>query len=166
MRVDYLKWPDRLHYTADMVRIAGPGGRVWGRMVRGGLVVRGSGKVLTTAQDSITLFQPDAWYAARRYRGPAESGRAHHFQWYADICTPPVVTADGVRLVDLDLDVAMTWDGEVVVLDEDEFAERRGGYPDDVVERALAATDEVVRAMAARAYPFDGSAEPFWTLDP
>jgi uncharacterized protein len=165
MRVDYLKWPDRLHYTVEMACLAGAEGSVWGRMVRGGQVVRGTGKVLTTGQDSLTLFQPDTWYAARWYRAPAESGRARRFRWYADICTPPEFAADGIRLVDLDLDVAMTWDGEIVVLDEDEFAERRIGYPEDAVEQALAATDAVARAMADRAYPFDGSAEPFWTLD-
>jgi protein associated with RNAse G/E len=166
VRVEYLKWPDRPQYTVEMARLAGDGAVVWGRLHSGDRVVHGNGDVRASTQDSVTLFRRDVWSAARWYRAPSEAGRASRFRCYVDICTPPVIAGGGVRLVDLDLDVALTWDGEIVVLDEDEFAERRDGYPADVVEGALAEAARVARALSERAFPFDGSEERIWTLDP
>lgn len=165
MRVEYLKWPDRPHYTAEMLRID-DGVRLWGRMFQAGHSLRASGDKYPTVRDSLTLFQPGVWYTARWYRSRAEGERtrAARFSCYVDITTPPVVTADGIRLVDLDLDVALTWDGDVVVLDEDEFAERSPGYPGDVVQAARLATAEVVRKLTGRQSPFDTDVHRMWTL--
>jgi predicted RNA-binding protein associated with RNAse of E/G family len=42
--------------------------------------------------------------------------------WYCDIAEPTVITEGRVSLIDLDLDVWVSAAGDVVVLDEDEFA--------------------------------------------
>jgi protein associated with RNAse G/E len=58
--------------------------------------------------------------------------------------------------------------GEVLVADEDEFAEHREalGYPEDVVDRATEALLWVRAALANATPPFDGSHRRwFATLD-
>ena len=61
------------------------------------------------------------------------------------------------RWVDLDIDIRCYRDGAPEVLDEDEFEQHRVefGYPDEVVEQALAARDEALRLAQERAFPFD-----------
>ena len=56
MRVEYLKWPDRPHYTAEMARLAGDGAAVWGGIQRGDRVVHGNGDI-HTARVSTALAQ-------------------------------------------------------------------------------------------------------------
>lgn len=41
--------------------------------------------------------------------------------WYCDIAEPVVIEADQIRLVDLELDVWVSAEGQPVLLDEDEF---------------------------------------------
>ena len=93
------------------------------------------------------------WYAER-----SEAGRAAHFSCYVDIVAPPEMGSGRVSLVDLDLDVAKTWDGNIVVLDEDEFAERAVSlsYPPEVVDAATEACRTVQGSLATNEPPFDG----------
>ena len=59
-------------------------------------------------------------------------------------------------MVDLDLDVIRLRDGTVLLDDEDEFAEHRVlyGYPEDVVERALATSRDLLESVRERRPPF------------
>ena len=75
---------------------------------------------------------------------------------YVDIATPSAWDGTTVTCVDLDLDVARQVDGQVLVADEDEFAEHREslGYPDDVVRRATDALRWAREALASAGAPF------------
>ena len=81
----------------------------------------------------------------RRYRAPAKR------------------VSNALRLVDLDLDVTLTWDGEIVGLDEDEFASNRMllGYPEAIIKQACEAFSEVKERLASRLFPFHGSADRY-----
>jgi protein associated with RNAse G/E len=78
---------------------------------------------------------------------------------YVNIALPSTWHDGTLRFVDLDLDISWWFDGRVVLLDVDEFTEHRDrfGYPDDVVERAWAAVDEVRGLISMRTPPFDRS---------
>ncbi|MGW0229827.1 DUF402 domain-containing protein [Actinopolymorpha singaporensis] len=97
-------------------------------------------------------------WAARWYARQAAAGRASRYSCYVDITTPARVDECGVHLVDLDLYVVRTWDGDVEVLDEDEFEEHRFalGYPEAIVKAALRSARNVREAMTAATCPFDG----------
>jgi protein associated with RNAse G/E len=73
--------------------------------------------------------------------------------------TPPGWDGDVVRAVDLDLDVIRLQTGDVVVDDEDEFAEHQVsyGYPPEIVALAETSRDIVHAAIVARRPPYDGS---------
>ena len=62
-----------------------------------------------------------------------------------------------LQWVDLDSDIHCHLDGSLRVLDEDEFEGNRVemGYTSEVVERALAARDEVLRLGKNGSFPFD-----------
>ena len=77
--------------------------------------------------------------------------------WYANVAMPARFDGATIRWVDLDIDIRCHLDGSLEVLDEDEFAQHRVelGYSDEVVERALAARDEMPQLARAGAFPFD-----------
>ena len=79
---------------------------------------------------------------------------------YANVATPATLDGDTLRWIDLDLDVVVLDDGTHALWDADEFERHRRafGYPADVVERALAAQDELLAAARTRAFPFDREA--------
>ena len=87
-----------------------------------------------------------------------------HIWVYVDMTTPPVWDGSTVRAVDLDLDVIRGREGDVVVDDEDEFAEHRVslGYPADVVSGAMASCDRVNAAVRDRKPPFDPVTSQDW----
>jgi protein associated with RNAse G/E len=80
-----------------------------------------------------------------------------------DIATPATWISNVLRLVDLDLDVALTWDGEVVGLDEDEFARNKVllGYPETITKQASDAFSEVKERLLNQRFPFDGSSDHY-----
>ena len=76
----------------------------------------------------------------------------------ASFASAPLVT-----MVDLDLDVIRTRDGDLLLDDEDEFDEHRVtlGYPADVVALARRTADELMTAAAVGHEPF-GPAGSRW----
>lgn len=77
--------------------------------------------------------------------------------WYCNITRPAVIVEDGERVIvsaeDLALDVFVMPDGEIHVLDEDEFKALR--LPPDEQAAALDALEMIYRIVAARHKPFD-----------
>jgi len=163
LSVEYRKWPDARHYIATMTLLGEDAAGLWAGTRAGARIERGSGATSTSSADSVTLFPTKSHWAARWYEAKADQGRAAKFSCYVDIATPATRTASGLHLVDLDLDVALTWEGEIVRLDEDEFEHHRStlGYPAELAQAALAAFDEVHLALTQGAFPFDGTANPY-----
>lgn len=76
-----------------------------------------------------------------------------------------VVSGTTVHQIELDLDLVPTIDNEVVILDEDEFAQHQVqyGYAAGMVDAALAATREAVTRLTQSLPPFDGVASRWLT---
>ena len=163
LMVEYRKWPERRHYRTEMTLLGEDSAGIWAGSRSGARVVRGNGRSGAFSTDAVTLFPLDRAWAARWYAARTESGRSAKYQCYVDITSLPTRTDAGLHLVDLDLDVALTWDDEVVRLDEDEFARNRAvlGYPDAVCRQAVAAFDDVYRALTRRTFPLDGRADVY-----
>lgn len=94
----------------------------------------------------------DQWFDVQEVTG--RNGRRKG--WYCDIAEPAAIESDRVLLIDLDLDVWVGPRGEVVVLDEDEFAAnpwlsaaQRGS--------ALQGLQVLLRTIEARRGLFDGA---------
>lgn len=152
-RVDQRKYPDRLHwqYPVDVLGIDDHG--LWVRVRPGTSALRGT-EPRVIRQGFVTLVPPnDPWMA--------EFNADHAFHVvYVNIGTVPTVADGVIHQVDLDLDVVLTPEGDVRVLDEEEFASARveHAYPEEIVSHAVHATEVAVERLVNREAPFDGSA--------
>ena len=107
----------------------------------------------TTPWDTRNHFWSDRWFNVMRCDLPRGGGLDH---WYCNVTTPAVFDGETIRYVDLDLDVRVGPDGEVEVLDEDEFLDnsKRMGYAPDVIEHARRAVNELVELPQTGRFPF------------
>lgn len=98
------------------------------------------------------------------YFVPSDPLRRRPRQLYVDITTPTTRAGDVIEFIDLDLDVEQFDDGEVRVLDRDEFEEhaREWAYPAALVDAAEEACRSVVTAATRATPPFDGSYVAWW----
>ena len=94
-------------------------------------------------------FYTDRWYNVFRLED-VEDGRLKG--WYCNIGRPARLSESDVAYDDLALDVFVTPAGEVLVLDEDEFAALR--LPATDVAASWAAVESIRQAVAAHAFPF------------
>jgi predicted RNA-binding protein associated with RNAse of E/G family len=99
----------------------------------------------------VMLFPDGQPWAASFYDSPTQP-----ISVYVDMTTPPVWAAGSVSMVDLDLDVILSRDGDLLLDDEDEFLERQVvlGYPQDVVDLARGSADTVFASIAQGDEPF------------
>ena len=142
------KWPDQPHWVYDGTYLGSDEHGDWIGFPEGSRFTR-PGADYVAPYDQVGLVPGGrGWVAA--FHSPG--GKV----WvYVDITTVPVWDGTTVRAVDLDLDVVRGQAGRVWIDDEDEFAERRGGYPDDVVAHALRTCTEVETMVRDRVAPFD-----------
>ena len=100
---------------------------------------------------STCLFWTDRWYNIWQF------DRTEGVLVYANVAMPCQFDGRVLRWVDLDIDIVCHTDGSIVIKDEDEFEKHivRSAYPEDVIENALAARDELLRLAYAGALPFD-----------
>ena len=101
--------------------------------------------------NAIEIYFADRWYNVWHFPSSPRN------LWYCNIAMPAEFDGKTVKWVDLDLDVRCHPDGAIKVLDEDEFDQHRVqmSYLDEVVDRALAALDEVLYLAGERKFPFD-----------
>lgn len=167
IRVEETKWGGRLHWQFDGIWLGDDDHGEWLGFPTGTHYAR-PGYSFDSAVDAVTLVPHERHWLAT-FHAPGI--------WcdlYVDMCTPAAWDGDVLRTVDLDLDVIrmssttqhasrppglLAGPGEVLIDDEDEFLEHQVayGYPDEVVNAARSAADEVLAAVLASAAPYDGS---------
>jgi len=157
--MNWRKWPSRLHWSAEVTLLRRDRAGLWLGTRERSPIRRPVGQPAAFASgESVLLCSEDVGWVARWYTHRGEAGRAYSYSCYVDITTPPRISDGLIELVDLDLDVALTWEGEMVVLDEDEFAEHSVslGYPASLIEHARQACQEVQDRIVTGASPFGG----------
>jgi protein associated with RNAse G/E len=150
--VQYFKYPESLHWRHDLRWLGTDDLGIWLGGAAGTTVQRGHEPEMAWPRPFVQLIPSEGWFSV------LGNGRTSRYEYYVDITTAPVWTApDRVEMVDLDLDVVRDWDGNVAILDEEEFHEHQIslGYPDWLIDRARAVTAQVVLAVEAEAAPFD-----------
>jgi uncharacterized protein len=156
VRVEQMKWPDRPHYALTALLLGEDEHGRWLGVREAAEMMRGSHVVFLTRSAGVICVPHNEWYVAHF---PAN----HEPDVYVDIATPPTWTDVNVSMVDLDLDVVIT-DGDVSVVDEEEFESNRVryGYPSDVVAMARRVAAEVVDAARRASPPFTRSTGDAW----
>ena len=152
VRLERHKYPDVPHYEYDALHLGDDEHGSWYWAPTDNAVRRGGEELFRTAEPSLYLVPVDkpwmVWFAPRM--------KQLDFHLYVDVGTVPVRTRDRITMVDLDLDVVRTPDGDVRVLDEDELVAHTElyGYPPELVDHARSVTAEVVAMLERNEEPF------------
>jgi len=155
VRVVYTKYDGSLHWNFMMRRLGEDEHGVW-LGAEGGLESRrGYEPPIIIEQPHVVLIPDGTWHTANFLAAPNRT------EIYCDICTPPRwVGPAEVTMADLDLDVIRRRaDQQVLLLDEDEFAEHqvRYAYPADVIAAAERSAATLQDAIRSGAEPFAGA---------
>lgn len=149
--VVYRKYDGSLHWHLTMKWLGEDEHGVWTGAAANNTSRRGDGPIVTIEYPQVRLFPRDVWWTASFNANPART------EIYCDITTPADwLSPNEVTMIDLDLDVCRTFDGAVVVVDEDEFAEHqvRYGYPAGVIGESRRAARWLEAALADGTEPF------------
>jgi uncharacterized protein len=94
-------------------------------------------------------FYADRWYNVFRIED-VEDGRLKG--WYCNVTRPAHLTQEAIYADDLALDVFVTPNGSIILLDEDEFDELELSADERIA--ALRAVESIRSAVSERAEPF------------
>jgi uncharacterized protein len=159
VRVEYTKYDGSLHWHFTMDYLGADEHGTWLGARPGLMTRRGSEQPIAIEQSHVLLVPAGQWWTATFNAEPVPT------EIYCDICTiPRWLDETRVTMADLDLDVIRRRpDRQVLVLDEDEFAEHqvRYGYPADVITRAEATAAWLTDAIRSGAEPFVTAYRPW-----
>ncbi len=105
--------------------------------------------VLERGDRFVETFYSDRWYNVFSVYSVADGS---HKGWYCNVTRPAHIDDHSVRSDDLALDVWVTAQGDVTVMDEDEFAELE--LPDSERRRARRALQEIVTLAGEGNLPY------------
>ncbi len=164
IRIEMTKWGDLPHWHIPGVWLGSDLHGDWIGIPAGTLMKR-PGAEAAFAHDQVGLVPAAGGDLERAFLATFHTPEWHVWV-YVDMTTPPSWDGNTLRAVDLDLDVIRGRDGDVVVDDEDEFAEHQVelGYPADIVALAEASRDRVLSAILEEQPPYDGSHEAWLEL--
>jgi len=153
IHVRFTKWDGTLHWHYDVARLGEDDHGVWLGGADGTPVRRGTEPPIASPRFAL-LVPRNEWWTATFNESVARS--PFGYVVYVDMCTPAEWEGETVSSVDLDLDVAMNADGEVFLLDEDEFEEHRLAmrYPDHIADRARVTAAALFTDLEAGREPF------------
>jgi len=158
VRLVFTKYDGSLHWHQIMRYLGEDVHGVWLGMPGGATAQRGSEPPVRFDEPMVQLVPAGQWWTAVFNDAPAE------VDVYCDISTPARWVHDGeVTMVDLDLDVIRRRGGQILLDDQDEFAEHqvRYGYPAELIRQAEQAAAWLLAAVSAGAEPF-GLAYQAW----
>lgn len=106
--------------------------------------------------DSTDLFH-EFYYAGRWFNVFQVFGADGALKgWYCNVCKPAEFQDHQIDFVDMVLDVFVYPDGKLLVLDEDDFAEKEAGiYSPEDAREAKSAVDQLVAMVKRREHPFE-----------
>lgn len=101
---------------------------------------------------SIEYYWSDRWYNIFAFYGPEGSLR----NYYCNINLPPKFDGKKLTYVDLDLDLLVSPDMKITLLDEEEFKinSNKYEYPKAVIQNINNAMKELLTLIGQREFPF------------
>ncbi len=101
---------------------------------------------------SYEYYWLDRWYNIFSFHEPGGGLR----NYYCNIGMPPKFENNVLEYVDLDIDVLVSPEFEVEILDRDEFEQNKVlySYPEDLILKTRHALDELKEMIERRIFPF------------
>ena len=155
--IERRKWPDKPHYAHSGWILGEDDHGLWIELRVGSPIYRGDDIAFHGTGGGLMLAPAHqgwlAWFP--------EFG---DFELYVDIIDGVTRSDSGITMVDLDLDLIRRRNGEVELLDEDEFAlhQIEFGYSADMIEHAEYEAARVLRDVKAGVEPFGGRTATAW----
>jgi uncharacterized protein len=155
VKLQFLKLNQTEHWSFYVAPMGCDEFGTWFKADRGWMISR-PGQRVVVDNPSVWLLPAQGNYLAR-FNGALGDGSLPRSDVYVDICTGREQRENELRLIDLDLDVVRSQDGQVQLVDQEEFLEHIGtyGYSMDLVRTAILSSDSIVNALALRREPFD-----------
>ena len=154
VRIDYLRPPDRKEVFVQRLVLDSPDVKITlAEAVSFDLPIRILDKVaLETGSDAVWFTFPGVWHDIGRFH----LANGEFTGIYANILTPPIIQPEGIwETTDLFLDVWVSPDGQLSVLDEDQLqeAEARGWVSQSHSKRAREEVGRIRRDFEAGRWP-------------
>jgi uncharacterized protein len=149
IQMRFTKWGGRLHWHYPVVPLGTDRHGWWLGGPKGTYFRRGDEEPVLRRHNYVMLVPDEGdWIASWHMDSETEI--------YIDVTTRPIRNGNVIEAVDLDLDVIRRRDGQVLLVDEDEFAEHQVlyGYPEEVIARAQATADDLLTRVGAATEPF------------
>lgn len=113
-------------------------------------VIESDGRRWYTREPAICFYYYDRWYnvmAMIRKRG---------IYYYCNLASPSVYDGEAIKNIDYDLDVKVYPDGNIVLLDDDEFAVHQVlmDYDPEIIDFVVAEQKRLVNLIKSKSFPF------------
>lgn len=101
---------------------------------------------------SFEYYWLDRWYNIFKFHEPEGELR----NYYCNLNMPPKFENNVLDYIDLDIDILVSKDFGIEILDRDEFEENSKlyGYSDDLIAKNLQTLDELLNVIKIGAFPF------------
>lgn len=96
------------------------------------------------------------FYYFNRFYNVMAMIRKHGIYYYCNLASPIAYDEEALKNVDYDLDVKVYPDGNIVLLDEDEFEQHQKemNYPEALIELVEEEKDHLISIIENKGYPF------------
>lgn len=148
--IDFRKWPNRKHWQYVMEYLGEDQHARWLWAPAGTIAHRGDEGPIVLDSPRLKAISA-GWWAANWSLEPGGSTSI-----YVDIIAPATWHSARVTMIDLDLDIQAQPDGQVTLVDEDEFLSNQieFAYPRDLIEAASNAAHQLLASVARHEEPF------------
>ena len=148
--VQYYKNPDLVHWGFDGYLLGDDEHGLWVGLPAGTNRWKGEARQAPSGEDAVMCFPHEGWWTLHF------SGSARPVTHFVDITTQPVMADGRIEMIDLDLDLLVTGDGEVLIEDEDEFEHHQVlyRYSQEMIDKARAETQRIEGLLRGGQEPF------------
>lgn len=114
-------------------------------------VTENNGRRWFTREPAVTIFSKKEWWNAICML------KKDGICYYCNIASPALIDSHSIKYIDYDLDAKLFPDGEIKILDEKEYLRHKEmyKYDDDLDEVLKYQTDDIVKRMKEKSFPFD-----------
>lgn len=113
-------------------------------------VLESNGRKWFTKEPAVTIFSKKEWWNVICML------KKDGICYYCNIASPSIIDKDTIKYIDYDLDAKLFPSNDIRVLDEKEYIHHKStyNYGDDLDTVLRFTTNEVVKKMKERSYPF------------
>lgn len=121
-------------------------------------VIDGDGRHWKTREPAVCFFFKEYWFNV------ISMIRDNQIYYYCNLSSPYIIDEEGLKYIDYDLDIKLFPDGEMVILDRDEydFNIRNLHYSDEIIQIIQKHLDILIKMINNQEDPFNANYVKRW----